>query len=135
MRFCTSIHCMDGRIQESTIKYLKDTYGITYVDTITEPGPCKILADDTNKMLVDSILNRVNVSVNKHGSKLIAISGHYDCAGNPCGEQGQSRRILEKPLPEIRHHRIVDRQRMGSTQNLTTCLADRKSGGERQNDA
>ena len=89
MRFCTSIHCMDGRIQESTIKYLKDTYGITYVDTITEPGPCKILADDTNKTLVDSILNRVNVSVNKHGSKLIAISGHYDCAGNPCGEQDQ----------------------------------------------
>jgi carbonic anhydrase len=38
---------------------------------------------------MDSILNRVNISVNKHGSKLIAISGHYDCAGNPCGEEDQ----------------------------------------------
>ncbi len=89
MSFCTSIHCMDGRIQEPTIKYLKQTYGITYVDAITEPGPCKILADNANKMLVDSILNRVNISVHKHGSKLIAISGHYDCAGNPCGEEEQ----------------------------------------------
>jgi carbonic anhydrase len=89
MSFCTSIHCMDGRIQEPTINYLKGTYGITYVDTITERGPCKILADNTNKTLVDSILNRVNVSVQKHGSKLIAISGHYDCAGNPCGEEEQ----------------------------------------------
>jgi hypothetical protein len=80
---------MDGRIQEPTLNYLKQTYGVTYVDTITEPGPCKILADNTNKTLVDSILNRVDISVNKHGSKLIAISGHNDCAGNPCGEQDQ----------------------------------------------
>jgi carbonic anhydrase len=89
MSFCTSIHCMDGRIQEPTINYLKQTYGITHVDTITEPGPCKILAENKNKTLVDSILNRVNISINKHGSKLIAISGHYDCAGNPCGEEDQ----------------------------------------------
>jgi hypothetical protein len=80
---------MDGRIQEPTLNYLKQTYGVTYVDTITEPGPCKILADNTNKTLVDSILNRVNISVDKHGSRLIAISGHYDCAGNPCSEQNQ----------------------------------------------
>ncbi|MBN2316775.1 MAG: hypothetical protein JXM79_22800 [Sedimentisphaerales bacterium] len=89
MSFCTSIHCMDGRIQEPTINYLKQTYGITYVDAITEPGPCKILADKTNKTLVDSILDRVNISVHKHGSKLVFISGHYDCAGNPCGEEEQ----------------------------------------------
>jgi hypothetical protein len=89
MSFCTSIHCKDGGIQEPTINYLKATYGITYVDAITEPGPCKILTENTNKTLVDSILEMVNISVNKHGSKLIAISGHYDCAENPCGEQDQ----------------------------------------------
>lgn len=93
MSFCTSIHCMDGRIQEPTIDYLKQTYGTTYVDTITEPGPCKILSENKNKTLVDSILNRVNVSVKQHGSKLIAISGHYDCAGNPCGERDQKEQI------------------------------------------
>ena len=89
MSFCTSIHCMDGRIQEPTIHYLKETYGITYVDTITEPGPCKILSENTNKTLVDSILHRISISINKHGSRLMAISGHYDCTGNPCGEETQ----------------------------------------------
>ena len=80
---------MDGRIQEPIQKYLKQTYGITYVDTITEPGPCKIIAENKNKTLIDSILDRVNISVNKHGSRLMAISGHHDCAGNPCAEETQ----------------------------------------------
>ena len=95
MRFATSIHCMDGRIQEPTINYLKETYGVQYVDAITEPRPCKILAEAENKTLVDSILNRVNISVNKHGSKRIIISAHYDCAGNPCGEKDQKVQTIQ----------------------------------------
>ncbi|MCP4650579.1 MAG: hypothetical protein GY853_10945 [PVC group bacterium] len=95
MTFCTSIHCMDGRIQEPIMKYLKDNFDVDYVDTITEPGPCKILAEKENKVLVSSIVKRVEISVNKHGSKLIAISGHYDCAGNLSDELTQKKQIEE----------------------------------------
>ena len=91
--FCTSIHCMDGRIQESIISYLKEHYSVKYVDAVTEPGPCKILAENNNKVLVDSIMDRVGISIDKHKSKLIAISGHHDCAGNPCGEETQKNQI------------------------------------------
>lgn len=91
--FCTSVHCMDGRIQEPVIKYLKDNYDIKYVDTITEPGPCRILAENTDKTTVDAIIKRVDVSTNVHGSKLMAVSGHYDCAGNPCDEETQRQQI------------------------------------------
>ena len=93
MTFCTSIHCMDGRIQEPVIKYLKENYSITYVDTITEPGPCKILAENNNKILIKSIIERVEISIHKHKSKLIAISGHHDCAGNPCNKETQEDQI------------------------------------------
>lgn len=95
MTFCTSIHCMDGRIQEPIIEYLKEIYSITYVDTITEPGPCKILAENQDKISVNSIMERTNISINRHGSKLIAISGHYDCVGNPCDEDMQKKQIRE----------------------------------------
>jgi len=95
MTFCTSIHCMDGRIQEPIIKYLKETYSITYIDTITEAGPCKILAENKNKISVDSIIQRTKISVGRHNSKLIAISGHFDCAGNPCDEETQKKQIRE----------------------------------------
>ena len=83
MVFCTSIHCIDGRIQEPIIKYLKKRYNIDYVDTITEPGPCKILAD----------IERTSLSIHKNKSKLIVISGHHDCAGNPCDKEIQINQI------------------------------------------
>jgi len=86
---------MDGRIQEPIIKYLKDTYNINYIDTITEPGPCKILAENKDKESMNSITKRIKISVDRHGSKLIAISGHYDCAGNSCDEEGQKKQIRE----------------------------------------
>lgn len=108
MTFCTSIHCIDGRIQEPIIKYLKEHYSITYIDTITEPGPCKILAENEDKIAFNSIIERTKISINSHGSKLIAISGHYDCTGNPCGEEIQKRQIresikhLKNKYPEIK---------------------------------
>lgn len=95
MEFCTSIHCMDGRIQEPIIRYLKEIHNVAYVDTITEPGPCKILAENKDKILVNSIIKRCEISMEKHGSKLIAISGHYDCAGNPCNEEIQKEQIKD----------------------------------------
>lgn len=93
MTFCTSIHCMDGRIQEPTIRFLREIFSVDYVDTITEPGPCKILAENLDQGLIDSIINRVNISVNKHGSQLICLSGHYDCAGNPVEKQIQIEQV------------------------------------------
>ena len=103
MTFCASIHCMDGRIQEPIIKYLKENYGITYVDTITEPGPCKILAENKDEISVNSIIERAKISIDRHGSKLIAISGHYDCAGNPCDEETQKKQIRES-IKHLKNH-------------------------------
>jgi len=94
---------MDGRIQEPIIKYLKDNYNITYVDAITEPGPCKILSENEKKILVNSIIEKAKISINKHGSKLITISGHYDCAGNPCNEETQKKQIQES-IKYLKNH-------------------------------
>ena len=91
--FCTSIHCMDGRVQEPIMKFLKENHGVEYVDTITEAGPCKILAESRKEILVNSIIERVALSIRRHKSKLIAISGHHDCAGNPCDRETQEAQI------------------------------------------
>lgn len=93
MDFCTSIHCLDGRIQEPIIQFLKSTYKIKYVDTITEPGPINILAKHDNKDVIESILTGINISIEKHDSGLIAVSGHYDCIGNPVHEKTQKEQI------------------------------------------
>jgi hypothetical protein len=87
--FVTSINCMDGRVQLPIIAWLKNKFGADYVDVITEPGPNKILAENKDKAILDSIKRRIDVSVNKHHSKVIAVSGHADCAGNPVDSETQ----------------------------------------------
>ena len=89
MSFCTAINCMDGRIQVPVNEYLRKELFVDYVDTITEAGPVRILAEEQQSALADSILARVDISVNKHKSKAIAIVAHFDCAGNPVEEDVQ----------------------------------------------
>lgn len=91
--FVTAINCMDGRVQEPVIKLLKQDFNCDSVDMITEPGPNLILAEGKEKHLIKSIKNRVDISINKHNSKLIAIIGHYDCAGNPKPKEEQLKEI------------------------------------------
>jgi hypothetical protein len=92
-KFGTAINCMDGRVQLPVIEYFKKEYGIDCVDMITEPGPDKILAEALDESLIESIRQKVNISVSKHGSEIIVIAGHYDCAGNPTTEEKHKEQI------------------------------------------
>ncbi len=93
MRFCTVINCMDGRVQVPVLKYLQERFDAEYVDSITEPGPNLILAENTDQATVQSILGRLKISIEQHGSKGIAIVAHYDCAGNPASKDEQIKHI------------------------------------------
>ena len=106
MPFCTAINCMDGRVQLPVIEYLKDQYNADYVDMITEAGPITILSDKEKGQQIDSIISRAEISVNIHGSKLIAIVAHYDCAGDPLDKAKQlvqledSVKLIKQKFPE-----------------------------------
>ena len=81
--FGTSISCMDGRIQIPLSNWIKKNYSVDYVDTITEPGVDKKIVAGLD---LESIKTKVDISVNAHKSKLIVVSGHYDCAANPVSD-------------------------------------------------
>ena len=83
-KFATSVSCMDGRIQIPITNWIKENFSVDYVDTITEPGIDKLVADN---MDLESIKIKVGISINKHESELIVVSGHYDCAGNPVSNE------------------------------------------------
>ncbi|MEO1783980.1 carbonic anhydrase [Thermodesulfobium sp. 4217-1] len=95
MDFASTINCMDGRTQEPVINWIKDNYDVKYVDMITEAGPIKIISENSDICLINSIKERLNISINIHGSKLIAIVGHYDCARNPENMNTQVMQIRE----------------------------------------
>ena len=91
MSFCTVINCIDGRTQLPVNEFVAKRFDAEYVDTITEPGPNAVLAEQANAAAVESILRCVDISIQKHGSKGLAVAGHYDCAANRADETVQAR--------------------------------------------
>lgn len=80
---------MDGRIQLPVIHYLQERFDAAHVDTISEAGPNRILADRKNTASIRSILERLRISIENHKSTKVAVVGHYDCAGNPAPKEDQ----------------------------------------------
>lgn len=93
--FSCAVNCMDGRVQDAVKNYIKNQYGVDYVDVVTEPGPNRILAERINKPVIDDIKKRLDISVNHHGAKIVALAGHFGCAGNPVGKEEQIAHLKE----------------------------------------
>ena len=86
---------IDGRIQLPVITFLRKRFNVENVDLITEPGINRILAEQLNNNLIESIFSRLLISVEKHNSVGAAIVGHYDCAGNIADREEQIQHIKE----------------------------------------
>ena len=95
MSFCTAVNCIDGRVQLPVTRYLQQRFGVLYVDLVTEPGPARSLAGSADAEIKSSILRRVAVSIEAHGSELIAVVAHADCARNPAGREAKERQLSE----------------------------------------
>lgn len=91
--FITAINCIDGRTQKPVMEFVTMKFKAAYVDLITEPGPDKVLSENKNFSIIESIKRRVLVSINKHKSKIVIIVGHHDCAANPVGKEEHCRQI------------------------------------------
>lgn len=83
-KFGTAINCIDGRTQEVVIDYMKKYYNIDGVDMVTYPGVDGIFSSVAQSGdSLAHIRKAVSISIEKHGSQVIAVVGHHDCAGNP----------------------------------------------------
>jgi carbonic anhydrase len=90
--FATAITCMDGRIQLPVIQWVMQHAHVDYVDLVTEPGADHALATwQITKLL--AIKERVVVSVQRHGSHIVVVVGHYDCAAAPGSEEDHRKQI------------------------------------------
>jgi Putative carbonic anhydrase len=99
-KFGTAINCIDGRTQEPVIDFMKHKYGIDGVDMITFPGVDGIISSSENLDTIESIRNAVAISIEKHGSQIIAVVGHFDCAGNP-GNKEHHNAHISKAIQQV----------------------------------
>ena len=91
--FATALNCMDGRVQLPVNEAVCSIFGVSYVDTITEAGIVRLLSDEIDSPQAKSALQRVQISLDKHGSRAIALAAHQDCAGNPCSDRTQQEQL------------------------------------------
>ncbi len=91
--FATSISCIDGRIQGPISDWIRKNHNVDFVDTITEPGVDKRICEMAG--VSEELRKKAAISVRAHGSKLIIVSGHADCAGNPVSDGEHKEQIAE----------------------------------------
>ncbi len=91
--FATAINCIDGRVQKPVAEYLQNNFGVDYVDMITEPGPIKVLSEAKEADIIESLIRKVKLSVDRRGTQVMAIAGHHDCLANPETEEVQKKQL------------------------------------------
>ncbi len=91
MKFGCAVNCMDGRTQVPVIGWMKTNFGVDFVDMITEPGIVRLFENDEK---FQEIVEKIKISAEKHGSEVIAVVAHHDCAGNPVGKDKQVEQLL-----------------------------------------
>lgn len=80
--FGTAINCIDGRVQEPIAAWVKARFGVDFVDTVTAPGPDGVLTQGAPHA-IDLVRDYVRVSQEAHQSGVLAVAGHFGCAGHP----------------------------------------------------
>jgi len=99
-KFGTAINCIDGRTQQPVIDYIRQNYAVDIVDMITFPGANGIFSNELRHAEASLAKHSASISVEKHNSRIIAVVGHYDCAGNP-GDKSYHYAQIRKALQEI----------------------------------
>ena len=99
-KFGTVINCIDGRTQIPVSKWIKENFSLDYIDTITEPGPDKAISEK-NASKIEQLKTKVLISIKAHGSKIVIIAGHHDCAANPVSKINHIDQI-KKSVNEIK---------------------------------
>jgi hypothetical protein len=100
LKFGTTINCIDGRTQRPVIDYITQNYGVDIVDMITFPGADGIFSNEQRLAEASFARGSASISVQKHNSRIIAVVGHYDCAGNP-GDRSHHYMQIRKALQEV----------------------------------
>jgi hypothetical protein len=100
------IGCMDARInhekQGSPVAYMRDYFDLDFVDNITMAGAVGEInkfMDTKNpssdlKHKIEHMFEQLEVSIQKHGTKIICVDGHHDCAANQVDDKAQMGQII-----------------------------------------
>lgn len=99
-RFAVVLNCIDGRAQGPLTDWVRRSYGVDHVDTVTEPGVDAVLAHGDEEA-VSGLLDKVCVSRLAHHAGAVVVAGHHDCAAHPVDAE-QHRADVARAVQRLR---------------------------------
>jgi carbonic anhydrase len=79
---------------------MKKNYNIDGVDMVTFSDAEGLSSNGDPSEEIAIITRAVSISIEKHGSRIIAVVGHYDCAGNP-GDREHHYMHIRRAMREV----------------------------------
>lgn len=92
--FGAALTCIDGRTHEPVVAWIRQHAGVDHVDLITQPGMDAVL-DTCPDAQCAELRGRLQISMDAHGSQMIAVVGHDDCAANPVPPDRHRQQVRE----------------------------------------
>ena len=92
--FAALLNCIDGRAQLPALEFVRNRFGVDHVDNVTEAGIVRYCSVSTGGAETVALQRSIDVSLNAHGSRQIAVAAHHDCAGNPVTDTFQRQQLL-----------------------------------------
>ena len=92
--YAAALNCIDGRTQIPVITWMKENLHVHYVDLITDPGMDRVLSHD-HRDEMNRLRENVIISIQAHGTRIVAVVGHHDCAANPVSDRRHMEDIKE----------------------------------------
>jgi carbonic anhydrase len=79
--FGTAVSCIDGRVHLPVIVWMREMLSVDYVDLVTHPGVDGLLAEEPDRA-GELLRASIEISIQRHGSPVLALVGHHECAAN-----------------------------------------------------
>lgn len=101
--FFATIGCMDGRVQKPVAAFGRQKFGAQFPDTITEAGLVgKLAKEEPDQELLESIKNKLDISLEKHHSRGVIVHGHQECAALSGVDDGRNKDYIRKSIEVVR---------------------------------
>lgn len=81
-------------MQLPVVEFLKRRLRVSFVDVVTEPGAVRVLADRRDRFALKSITRRLELSLEVHAPRTIAVAAHHDCRANQTDDERQQQQLV-----------------------------------------
>lgn len=90
--YAAAITCVDGRARQPLTDWIQQNHHVHYVDLISVPEPDVTLIEGAPEA-IEIVRQQIDYVVRTHHPAMLALAGHFDCAGNTISAEDHRMRI------------------------------------------